>query len=375
MPERLTIFFQPLQRFLRWWVGELAGMVPAATRKRLASMSDMLVVTFGETEAALTYEAAGTSRALGEIPLREGKSAINGTDYLRREPALRQRVARGNLPICVRLPADKGLRTRIAMPMAVEPNLGQVLHFELDRRTPFAPDTVHFAHRVVGRDVAAGQLQIELTIVPKPVIAQAIARAEALGLKPRTVEVAGEPDQPASGNLLPQQGKAPQRPVTRLIRAGAAMAAVAAAIALYLPVYDAYQSAARLKEEVVEAKKVADRAQNLRDEFAKLSAAERFLVGAKQDNPSVSEVLFELTHILPDDTWVVELGLAAGEVRLSGFTASSSDLIQRIGNSELLSEPRFRSAVTMDAQVHRERFEIAAKIARTAAKVARKPAS
>lgn len=364
MSQRLTIFIQPVQGFLRWWIGELAGMVPAAARKRFAGMADRLVVALHETEAALSYESNGTSRALGRIPLGGQQSLASGLDYLRAEPALRQRVARGNLPVGVRLAANQGLRTRIFMPRAVEANLGQVLHFELDRRTPFAPDTVHFAHRVIGRDAAAGQLQIELTIVPKPVIAHAVARVEALGFKPRTVEVAGEPDQPASANLLPHQGKSPRRPAMRLLRAGAATAAVAAAIALYLPVYDASQAAARLKDEVAQAKTVADRVQGLRGELTKLSGAERFLVGAKQDNPGISELLLELTHILPDDTWVVELGLAAGEVRLSGFTASSSDLIQRIGNSQLLAEPRFRSAVTMDAQVHRERFEIAAKIAR-----------
>jgi general secretion pathway protein L len=119
-----------------------------------------------------------------------------------------------------------------------------------------------------------------------------------------------------------------------------------------------------LKEDVAQAKAVADRVQGLRGDFTKLSAAERFLVGAKKDNPSVSELLFELTHILPDDTWIVELGMAGGDIRLSGFAASSTDLIQRIGNSQLLAEPRFRSAVTTDTQVHRERFEIAAKIAR-----------
>jgi general secretion pathway protein L len=351
-----------VQKFLQWWIGELTTMVPANARKRFAGMTDRLIVTLGDNAVTLDHEAAGASRALGEIFLQDGKPTAS--DHLREEPVLRQRVARGSLPVCIRLPASKGLRTRLSMPVAVEPNLGQVLHFELDRRTPFAPDTVHFAHRVAARDVAAGQLNIELTIVPRPVIADAVARAAALGFTARTVEVAGASGQPNSGNLLPRQGKAPRRPVTRLLRAGAALAVAAVAIVLYLPVYQANQTARQLKDDVAQAKVVADRVQGLRAEFGKLAAGERFLVGAKQQNPSVSELLFELTRILPDDTWVVELGVAGGEVRLAGFAASSSDLIQRIEKSSLLAEPRFRSAVTMDAQLHRERFEIAAKIAR-----------
>lgn len=362
MFERLTIISQPLQRFLHWWISELAGMVPAIARKRFAGMTDRLVVTLGEQAVALDHETAGKYRALGEIFLDDATSTTS--DHLRDEPALRQRIARGNLPVCVRLPADKGLRTRLDMPMAVEPNLGQVLHFELDRRTPFAPDTVHFSHRIVARHPATGQLDIELTIVPRSVVAAAVARAEALGFTPQSVEVAGAANQPSSGNLLPRPGKLPGRPMMRLVRAGGAIAAVAAAIVLYLPVYEAGQAARRLKEDVAQAKAVADRVQSVRDEFTKLSAAERFLIAAKQDNPSVSELLFELTRTLPDDTWVVELGMAGGEVRLSGFAGSSTDLIQRVGNSQLLAEPRFRSAVTTDPQLHRERFEIAAKIAR-----------
>jgi general secretion pathway protein L len=366
MLDRLTIFLQPLRRFVRWWISELKGMVPAIARKRFAGMNDRLVVTLGESAVTLDHETNGSLRALGEIFLNDGKPT--SLDHLRDEPALRQRVARGNLPVCVRLPVDKGLRTSLSKPMAVEANLGQVLHFELDRRTPFAPETVDFAHRVIARHAATGQLDIELTIVPKPVVAAAVARAEALGFKPRSVEVAGGQGLQHSGNLLPQQGRAPRRPAARLMRAAAAAVVVAAAIALYLPVYEVRQSANQLKENVTQAKSLADRVQTLRGELTKLAAAERFLVGAKQENPSVSELLFELTHILPDDTWVVELGMAAGELRLSGFAASSTDLIQRIGNSQILAEPRFRSAVTTDNQLRRERFEIAAK-------VMRKPAS
>jgi general secretion pathway protein L len=274
---------------------------------------------------------------------------------------LQQRVQRGTVPVCVRLPASSGLRTEINLPQAVEQNLGQVLLFELDRRTPFTPDAVHFAHRVLARE--AGQLRIELTVAPKPVVAEAVALAEKLGLAVSAVEIAGEAGGTASGNLLPLR-QTGARPMRRALRIGGVAAAAAAMVAIYLPVYEAHHAAVELTSEVAEARALADRVQKLKTDLAALETADQFLTAAKTDRPSVSELLFEVTHTLPDDTWLVDFGIAGDELKIAGFTASSSDLIQRVGRSRLLGEPRFRSAVTVDTAAHRERFEIGAKIAR-----------
>src|SRR5256885_2046309 len=136
MSERLTIILQPVRRFARWWFAELGAMVPAKARERLSRSAEALVITLDGSEAAISHELGGKSHQIGRGLVIGSDAAVRSLGLLAGEPALQQRVARGKLPVCIRLPADKGLRTQIMLPAAVEENLAQVLHFELDRRTP-----------------------------------------------------------------------------------------------------------------------------------------------------------------------------------------------------------------------------------------------
>ena len=70
----------------------------------------------------------------------------------------------------VALGPDEALVRRVTMPAATEENLRQVLEFEMDRLTPFRADEVYFDYRVVSRDVAAGQLVIQLAVARREAV-------------------------------------------------------------------------------------------------------------------------------------------------------------------------------------------------------------
>lgn len=358
MSNHLATAIDLARRFLRWWIAELGACLPVLLRKRLRS-SDRLVLAIQSDDAVLFHDAAGTQRELGCVGLAERASRIEAL----LDPGLRQRLARGTLQVCVRLPSDRALRTHVSLPLAAEADLRQALLFQLDRRTPFPVDTVHFAHRVVDRNETTRQLDVELTLVLRRVVSEAVAVAKTLGCTPSAVEVAAEtPSGAASGNLLPDEDRPRRRPVTLIAQAAAAVLALVAVAALYQPIYAAHRTADELRQRMQAEKDAAERVRLIKDEVAKLTDAERFLIGAKQATPTATELLYELTRVLPDDTWLQQLTVAAGDIRITGLSRSSSALIQGLGQSGMFLVPQFHSAVMQDQSTGKERFEIETRI-------------
>lgn len=363
MAQRLAIALEFARRFFRWWIGELSFLVPPQLRKRLGT-GDVLTVALANDGATLSHEIAGKTCELGQLPaMATPEAGAQLHKLLDRIPGLRQRVASGRTAVALRLSSDHALRTQVTLPFAAEANLRQALTYQLDRRTPFPPDTVHFTHRIVARDDAAKQLDVELAVVPRSVVAAALAAGRALGLRPSAVDVAAVADgDAASGNLLPEDERPRRRPATIAMRAAIAAAAVVALAVLYHPIYSAQHAASRLQQQMQAAKELALRSRKLKDDVAKLTEAEQFLVGGKRKTPSTTEVLYELTRILPDDTWVKDLHVGDGEIRISGLSKSSSSVIKLLEQSGAFANPQFRAAVTQDQTTGKERFEITAKI-------------
>jgi general secretion pathway protein L len=347
-------------RLVRWWLGELGALVPPAVCDRISSRKDLLILALSDRDAVLVRHLSGHELVLGRTKLSAAHEPADTVvaDALG-DAELRRRIRRGRLRICVRLPAAKALTTHIVLPSAVEENLRQVMDFELDRRTPFAAKDVHFAYRIIERDEAADQIQIELTVVARPVVAAALRTAERFGLTPTIVDVANERGG-ESGNLLPEDdSRKILQPRILLRRAACVVLSVLAGAALYRPAFVAHQAAAELARQVQDAKRVAAEVVRLRDETTQLDGDERYLIDYRRRTPTVSELLRAVTHALPDDTWLAQLTLTASEVQLSGFSTSASSLLQPIGQSPLFAEPRFRSAVVFDTGISRERFEMA----------------
>ena len=311
--------------FLRWWMGELAACVPPRIKQRLAHKPQTVVLPYG-------------------------------ADLSGMEPALRRKAMRGKIGVTVRLPIDAALTTQISLPTAAAANLAEVVRFELDRRTPFAADDVRFAHRIVGRDQE--KIDVALTVAHKAVVDDAVAKAAELGVRVNAVDVDGAP-----GNLLPIAE--PPRRRRRIVARAACLAVLAVgAGALYQPIYDAEVAAAELQHQVAAARTAAGAVTRQKEELAKASEAARFLVARKQASPSITETLNELSRVLPDGTYLVQLEIRDAEIQFAGFSGATSELFPLIGRSPILTEPKFRSAVTLDQAAGRERFEIGAKIVR-----------
>jgi general secretion pathway protein L len=358
-----TQVFTLVQASFRWWFSELAGVIPAKL-KHLSADAERLVVLLEGGDALLFFESPRTAEALGRIPLDGNADRRQQLHAILRQRGLAHPLSRGRIGICLRIPARKSLRIRLDLPVAAEDNLGEVVGFELDRRTPFRPEQVHFAYRVLKREALAQRVTVEVTIVPRSVIDEVLKTAACLGLEPNRIDAAAATSAAApSENLLADNGAQVNGQTANKVTYGiAALAIILAVIAAMIPIHAMQQRAEALGREFATMKKSAEALALLQKEADALRDEEGFLVERKGSMPTVSRVLFDTTRVLPDDTWLNELQLAGADVQLIGFTASASALIGLLEQSQTFRNTTFRSPVTRSAQSDRERFHVAARI-------------
>jgi general secretion pathway protein L len=352
-----------LRGVAQWWVGEIAAMVPQRLRRRLARRADRLVLLLGQSGATLYLETRQELRMLGEIDLRaDAEPQYRVAALLRRHGFAREN---GRAPACLRLAADRVLRTTVDLPMAAESNLGEVVSFELDRHTPFRADQAAFAHRIIERDVAAQRLRVDLTVVPRPLMTEAMAVASGLCLDVTSVEVAERGgSHAASGNLLPDAGPSAGHAGHGILNYSlAATAGVLAVIALVLHLQSSQRAEDAVANELAAAKKSVTAALALQKDIDTLSKEERFLSDRKRERLTVSRLLLDTTHILPDDTWLSEWQLAGSEVQLAGYTQSASSLVELLEQSKVFRNTTFQSPTVQDGQHGgRERFHFSTRV-------------
>lgn len=347
-----------LERFLDWWLGELASLVPDGIRARLAWRPETMLVATGDTEW-LVYRQGG--EAPGEVDrIRPDSEDAEATRE--RLPRLMADFEDEHPRTILCLPRARLLVKRLHLPAAAEENLRQVLAYEMDRQTPFKAASVYFDYRIVGHDQRTRELILDLAVIPRETLDAVVEEAESRGLALDGVDaLAGDPERPAAFgvNLLP-----PERRVRRS-RASAKVNAALGAAAVVLLALVMWQSLAikrdrveSLEQQVAEARREAMAVAELRGELEEAVRSANFLVRKKEEHPVVVNVLRELTGLLPDDTWLTRLRLEDGEAQLYGESPSASRLIGLLDDSRLLSEANFISPVTTNSSTGNERFNL-----------------
>jgi general secretion pathway protein L len=334
-----------------WWIGELLALVPGRLR-RIGGLRGQQVLIVDGRQAELVYELAGRRDSLGYF----NAAASRPTKTVSRARRRRQTV--------VRLAAEHGLRTSLSLPLAAADNLGQVIAFEIERRTPFRREDVYFTHRILERDAKTRKVAVELTVAPRAVVDDALRVAAGIGLSVVGVEIAASPTVPTpSPNLLPQIRPAGRRSAFRIVVAILVLAIVGLGAAVVLtPLMQAQALAEDLARRVAEAKRQADAALALQKEIGEAAIDAQFLVMRRRQMPTISELLRTLTHLLPDDTWLTELQITSTEVQLNGYSNSATALLSVLDDAAGFSGAAFRSSLTHDSKLDRELFDITAKL-------------
>ncbi|MGH6942670.1 MAG: PilN domain-containing protein [Geminicoccaceae bacterium] len=335
--------------FFDWWLRELAGLVPRRLRGAGRRERRGLVLELGEGESVLLERTANGERTLG--------TGAPGHDR-----RLGELLRRRRRPVTLRLRSELGLRKVLDLPLAARDDVDQLLRFEMDRVTPFRADEVYFAQRVLGSDLPNRRISVELQVAPKRVVERALEIARGLGVVPARIELAdlGSDGQEALDLLPGEVGEG--RRESRLNRALAVLALVLALIAVGIPLQRQRATVAELEAQVAAARADAEQSLTLRKRLDQISQGAQFLLAEKNRHVLVTEVLAELTRLIPDQAHVVQLQLSGGTVQLQGYAATASDLIGLLDQSPLFKGPRFRSPVIQDPRRGLERFHLSVEL-------------
>jgi general secretion pathway protein L len=351
-PLRLRLAASPLPRWSREAVQALLGLLPARWRDWIAGDQQRLFLLRQQDELSLIAGSRGGDRELGRLPLDESVLA-----------AVRQRLEDAAIPAWLLLPAAHVLRRNLSLPTAAEPRLREVLAFELDRQTPFSADQVSHQGRVLSRDPATQQMQVELLVLPR---ARLDAELQALG--PLAQGLAGVDAIEADGrrldlNLLPETRRDQRRdPVRRLNGVLALVTVVALLGALLLVLHNRSERLEDLRRQVAAANDEARQARQLRNQLQVSAQAANFLATHRASRPTMLELLEDLSRRIPDDTSLDKLAVNDGKLVMVGQSRAAPALVGLLQDSPLLSGPALSGAVQADPRSGRDRFTLTAEV-------------
>lgn len=347
----------PLPAFLRWWGGELTALLPARLRDWVARGPEVIWLSVGAAAVDLRQVRTGALLATipANIPLDAQRAvfvqACTGTD-----PDDRRLV--------LVVSASQVLHRRLLLPVAAASDPRRVVGYELDRQTPFKPEQVYYDVRVSRDPAPAGQVALDLYAAPKSEIDPVLERFAALGAHPDAVDVQGADGKLAGVDLIPPKQR-PRR-IDRRRRVNAILAAICVLLVVFILsqwLANRRAALATMQDEVDAMRAQATQSEQLRAQLTGAIAASKFLVKRKVDTPSTLALLGDLTTRLPGNAWLDALMLDdSGGLDMKGEAAKAAGLVDTLGSSKVLQEPKLQGVIQPDPATGKERFELVAHV-------------
>ncbi len=103
----------------------------------------------------------------------------------------------------------------------------------------------------------------------------------------------------------------------------------------------------------------AEEVQQVRDDLERARLGSVEVLQRKREQPRMTDLLRELTDLLPDGTWVQTLNVRDGAVDLRGESTQATALIGLLEQGPGISQVTFRSPVMQVGGTGQERFHIA----------------
>jgi general secretion pathway protein L len=327
-----------LASFVSWWLARITELLPPAWISAFTRPSDGIVV-----EAGLDGCDSVSVRRRGQLIATTLGAAA--------------RLA-GRKTVLLHPPASAVLVKSHVLPAMPLRQLGQVLRHELARITPFAAEDLFWRFEAHPRASDRSRLDITLTMVPRRVLAPALAALESVGLHADAVEVE------AAGQIsrLPI-GTATNRTVsvTRILAWSCAVLAVAV---LLTPLVLQSLALHRTEAAIAELQPTIAQVDSLRRTLTAGDAGHDILLQETARTGDILQTLATITRILPDDTYLTDFALRERQMTLSGRSASAPRLITGLSADPAIRSAAFAAPVTRIEGVTVDLFSIKAEIAR-----------
>lgn len=358
-PLRLRYLDSPLPAWLRSAGEAMLGALPIALRRQLGARNRRLLLGLEGGGLQLRALVDDHSDLIGVVP-------VDDPDLLEQLRARLDENA-GNVPRWLLVDSWQTLRPVLTVPASAEPRLREVLAHEIDRQTPFAADQVTFEPRVLSRDVVSRQLRVELVVLPKQQLDAALARLGPMAAGLAGVDVVEADGSRLGVNLLPLTGRAARpdraRSLNRLL---AVVAVVAVFASLWLALGNRRQAFDAYSAQLATANAEAREVRKLRNALEGSVQAANFLAKQRAQQPTMLELLADLTRRIPDTTSLEKVAVNGGSVVLIGQSQQASALVGLLQDSPLIKTPTLTGSVQSDPRTGKERFTLTAVVAGSA---------
>lgn len=345
-PVTTATLGQSATQFLHWWKQHLWECVPAALRNGL-TQSQRPAMWSGSDDRVWARGAALTDS----------------------KPYLQSSLAQSGGHVALVVGENNGFRRSVELPLNVEPQLRQVLGYEVDRLTPLRAGDVYYDIRVKQRDAQAGTLTAELVAAPKSRVAAMLDLAAKRNLTVDRLLLAPEDIDTALDLMASSRGgEAASGP--RYGWVNPALLALCAALALAVlawPLWEMRQEIIALQPVEATAKQDAETASVLQRQLERQIGEYNLPLARKHGAPLVVQLLDDLSKRLPEDTWAQTLEVKpvpnqkTKEVIIQGETGSGGKILQLVQESSLIKDPTFKATMTRVAP-NAERFYIAGEL-------------
>ena len=331
-----------------WWSQTLVGLLPRRVRG-------------GDDPPSLHIRV---QRRLIELSPHEGSRVafqpvvLEGADGLA-ESLLATKISSNNMRVCLVLDDDRFIKrslSTLALPNSTQEKMTKL---DLAASTPFAEKEVLL---IQGRESS----QVDGTsyfVVKKEIIEPVLTAIGKTGFMLDTLVFGADEISGGSPSLMRLKDVGfVERVAGRMVPVGVLACMFGLAFTVAHVHWRHAQANGVLDEQISIASQNAATTRRL---IAERNEALAQLVALRQEKKDVVPVVViieELSRIIPDGTWITDLEINSGIVRLSGFSKDAPKLIPLLDASELFVDPTFRSPVLkVNVQVG-DRFSLLMKV-------------
>ncbi|MCJ7814821.1 MAG: hypothetical protein MUP31_02090, partial [Xanthomonadales bacterium] len=292
----------PAGKFFRWWIEELRQAMPAAWQQKLQHAMRRVTLAMDGVSLIVGVDENRVPRTLEVFSM-----AQDATLQKRQVESLLQTNELQEAPRFFLLDIECVLNRELKLPLAADSNLAQVLSFEMDRQTPFRASDVYFDWKVLERGGDSGQLRLEMYVVPRVVVDDALKAVAGLGHSLTGVDIV-DGGRTLGVNLLPVDRRVRRsNPRTRLSLALGALSFVLLALVMAQSLYLREHQIEQLEDAITGVQGEAREVMHIKKQIEETSEAAGFLARSRSAVPLAIEVLADITRILPDDTYLDRL--------------------------------------------------------------------
>jgi general secretion pathway protein L len=358
-PLRLRYLDSAFPAWLRSAGDALLAALPAGLRRQLGARHRRLLLSLDGGGLQLRALVDEQTSLIGVVPLDD--------QVLLEQLRARLDESAGNVPRWLMIDSWQTLRPVLNVPASAEPRLREMMAHEIDRQTPFALDQVSFEPRVLSRDPVTRQLRVELVVLPKTGLDAALARLGPMAGGLAGVDVVNADGTRLGVNLLPLVGRAARSDRARGVNVVLAVLAIAALVAAMLLTLDNRREAlVTYSNQLASAKVEASKVRQLRSALSGSVRAANFLAKQRAQQPTMLELLADLTRRIPDTTSLEKVAVNGGSVVLIGQSQQASALPGLLQDSPLIKTPTLTGSVQTDPRTGKERFTLTAVVAGSA---------